>query len=138
MTRPALLAQLTTTLPALAIAATLVAITAASAAAQLPPATDDQRAAGAMVAEVRFGSEELVIPRGEMVTLMTGLYDANGNVVEGAVAIVMTSGNVSPRFASITGQRVELTGELPGEGTLSAIVMVPLRGACAALLEQAS
>lgn len=126
MTRPALLAQLTTTLPALAIAATLVAITAASAAAQLPPATDDQRAAGAMVAEVRFGSEELVIPRGEMVTLMTGLYDANGNVVEGAVAIVMTSGNVSPRFASITGQRVELTGELPGEGTLSAIVMVPL------------
>ena len=60
MTRPALLAQLTTTLPALAIAAPLVAITAASAAAQLPPATDDQRAAGAMVAEVRFGSEELL------------------------------------------------------------------------------
>jgi hypothetical protein len=29
----------------------------------------------------------------------------NGTMVEGAVAIIMTSGNVSPRFATITGQR---------------------------------
>jgi choice-of-anchor B domain-containing protein len=79
-----------------------------------------------MVTEVRFGPEELVISRGETVTLRTGLYDANGNTVEGAVAIVMTSGNVSPRFATIAGQQVELTGQQPGEGTLSAIVMVPL------------
>jgi hypothetical protein len=79
-----------------------------------------------MVTEVRFGSDELVIPRGETVTLRTGLYDANGNMVEGAVAIVMSSGNVSPRFATIAGQQVELTGQQPGEGTLSAIVMVPL------------
>ena len=126
MTRPALSFQLTTTLPAIAIAATLVAITVAPAAAQFPPATDDQRAAGAMVTEVRFGSDELVIPRGETVTLATGLYDVNGTMVEGAIAIIMTSGNVSPRFATITGQQVELTGQQPGEGTLSAIVMVPL------------
>ncbi|HIF57635.1 MAG: hypothetical protein ABGY10_03585 [bacterium] len=126
MTRPALLFQLTRTLPAIAIAAILVAITVAPAAAQFPPATDDQRATGAMVTEVRFGPEELVISRGETVTLRTGLYDANGNTVEGAVAIVMTSGNVSPRFATIAGQQVELTGQQPGEGTLSAIVMVPL------------
>ena len=64
MTRPALLVHLTTTLPAIAIAATLAAITVAPAAAQFPPATDGQRAAGARVTEVRFGSDELVIPRG--------------------------------------------------------------------------
>ena len=107
MTRPALLVHLTTTLPAIAIAATLAAITVAPAAAQFPPATDGQRAAGAMVTEVRFSSDELVIPRGETVTLATGLYDVNGTMVEGAVAIIMTSGNVSPRFATITGQHVE-------------------------------
>jgi len=126
MTRPAQLARLTRTLPVIAIAATLAAITATPTAAQFPPATDDQRAAGAMVTEVRFGSDELVIPRGETVTLATGLYDVNGTMVEGAVAIIMTSGNVSPRFATITGQQVELTGQQPGEGALSAIVMVPL------------
>jgi len=126
MTRPAQLARLTRTLPVIAIAATLAAITATPTAAQFPPATDDQRAAGAMVTEVRFGSDELVIPRGETVTLATGLYDVNGTMVEGAVAIIMTSGNVSPRFATITGQQVELTGQQPGEGALTAIVMVPL------------
>lgn len=98
---------------------------AAPAAAQFPPATPEQREVGASVTEVRFGSEELTVQRGETVTLTTGLYDANGDAVEGAVAIIMARAGVTPRFATIAGQQVELTGQQPGEGTLTAVVMVP-------------
>ena len=66
----------------LVLAAALAAITAAPAAAQFPPATDAQRTAGARVAEVRFGIEALTVPRGETVTLTTGLYDADGQTPE--------------------------------------------------------
>jgi hypothetical protein len=103
----------------------LFVLLAAPAAAQFPPATAEQREAGARVTEVRFGAEELIIPRGETVTLTTGIYDASGNAVDGAVAIVMAGAGVSPRFTNITGQQVTFTGEQPGEGTLTAVVMVP-------------
>ena len=103
----------------------LFALFAAPATAQFPSATSEQREAGARVTEVRFGSEELTIPRGETVTLTTGLYDASGNAVEGAVAVIMARGAVGPRFSNIMGQQVELTGQQPGQGTLTAVVMVP-------------
>jgi hypothetical protein len=98
---------------------------AAPASAQFPPATAEQRAAGARVAEVRFGTEELVIPRGELVTVETGLYDAEGDPVEGAVAMIFAQAGVSPTFSTIDGPTIELTGTQPGSGTLMAIVMVP-------------
>ena len=103
----------------------LFALFAAPAAAQFPPATDEQREAGARVTEIRFGSEELTIPRGETVTLTTGLYDASGNAVEGAVAVIMARGAVGPRFSNIMGQQVEVTGQQQGQGTLTAVVLVP-------------
>ena len=112
-------------LTSLALAAVLAAA-AAPVAAQFPQATDDQRKAGAMVTEVRFGSDELTVSRGETVTLTTGMYDANGNAVQGAVAIIMAQAGVSPRFAPIEGESVDLTGQQPGSGMLTAIVMVPL------------
>ena len=75
---------------------TLQLALAVPATAQFPPATAEQREAGARVTEVRFGTEELVIPRGETVTLQTGLYDAAGKLVEGAVAVVFAQLGVSP------------------------------------------
>lgn len=114
-------------LTSLALAAVLAAAAApAPVAAQFPQATDDQRKAGAMVTEVRFGSDELTVSRGETVTLTTGMYDANGTAVQGAVAIIMAQAGVSPRFAPIEGESVDLTGQQPGSGMLTAIVMVPL------------
>jgi choice-of-anchor B domain-containing protein len=103
----------------------LTALTAAPAAAQFPPATPEQRAAGARVAEVRFGTESLTVPRGETVTLTTGLYDTDGNVVEGAIAVIFAQAGVTPRFSTIEGPSIELTGGTPGAGTLTAVVMVP-------------
>ncbi len=104
---------------------TILLALAVPAAAQFPPATAEQREAGARITEVRFGTEELVIPRGETVTLQTGLYDAAGNLVEGAVAVVFAQLGVSPRFSAIEGASIELTGLQPGSGTLTAVVMVP-------------
>ena len=115
----------------------LFALFAAPAAGQAPAATAEQREAGARVTEVRFGSDELTIPRGETVTLTTGFYDDAGNAVLNAVAVITTPAGVSPRFANVTGQQVSLTGQQPGEGSLTAIVMVPtdqgnMRGAAGA------
>jgi choice-of-anchor B domain-containing protein len=93
--------------------------------AQFPPASAEQREAGGRVAEVRFGSEELIVPRGEVVTLRASLHDADGNVVTGAVAVVYAQVGVSPTFAPIDGPMIELTGDEPGSGSLTAVVMVP-------------
>lgn len=109
----------------LAIAAGFATLAPSALTAQYPPASDTERAAGARVAEVRFGTESLVIPRGETVTLAAGLYDANGDAVEGAVAVISSRTSVRPRFAPIDGGRVDLTGQAPSEGTLSVVVMVP-------------
>lgn len=95
------------------------------AQAQFPPATPEQRAAGAQVAEIRFGTEELTIPRGETATIGAELYDADGNRVEGAVAIVFAQGGVGPTFSTVEGPTVELRGMAPGNGMAMAIVMVP-------------
>lgn len=103
----------------------LLGVATADAAAQFPPATAEQREAGARVSEIRFGTESLVVPRGETVTLETGLYDADGNAVEGAVAVVFAQAGVSPMFSTVTGPTIELTGDAPGDGMLVAIVMVP-------------
>ena len=116
MTRP-----ITSIFASLALLLTL----AAPAAAQFPPASAEQREAGARVTEVRFGSEELVVPRGEIVTLQAGLYDSEGNAVTGAVAVVFAQVGVSPTFAPIEGRGIELTGDQPGTGNLTAVVMVP-------------
>ncbi|MBT8488465.1 MAG: hypothetical protein KJO65_06570, partial [Gemmatimonadetes bacterium] len=68
--------------------------------AQFPPATPEQREAGARVTEVRFGTEELTIPRGETATIGAELFDADGNRVEGAVALVFAQGGVGPTFSA--------------------------------------
>ncbi len=109
---------------ALATVALLLAL-ATPATAQFPPATAAQREVGARVTEVRFDAQELVIPRGEVVTLQADLYDEDGNLVEGAVAVVFARAGVTPRFSNIEGQAIELTGGQPGSGTLTAVVMVP-------------
>lgn len=93
--------------------------------AQFPPATAEQREAGARVAEIRFGTEELTIPRGETATIGAELYDADGNRVEGAVAVVFAQGGVGPTFSTVEGPTVELQGMAPGNGMALAIVMVP-------------
>jgi len=112
--------------PAIALATLALALTvAAPAAAQFPPATAEQRAAGERVAEIRFGIEELNVPRGETVTLQTGLYDADGNAVEGAVVVIFAQGGVSPTFSTVEGSSIELTGMAPGSGQLMAVVMIP-------------
>ncbi len=111
-----------TTLSLFAAAALLIP---QGASAQFPPATPEQRAAGARVAEVRFGTDEVVVPRGETVTLEAGLYDADGNRVEGAIAVLFAQVGVTPRFAPVEGPTVQLTGAQPGSGSLTAVVMVP-------------
>ena len=98
---------------------------AVDAAAQFPPATPEQRAAGARVAEIRFGIEELVVPRDEIVTLETTLVDAEGNPVEGAIAVIFVQAGVSPTFSTVSGPTIELTGQQPGSGALMAVVMGP-------------
>lgn len=108
-----------------AFLAVATALWAAPASAQFPPATPEQRAAGARVAEIRFGAEELVVPRGEMVTVQTGLYDSAGNPVEGAIALIFAQAGVGPTFSPIEGPTVELQGRAPGTGVLMALVMVP-------------
>jgi len=113
--------QVRTALAALA----LLFATASPAAAQLPPATAAQREIGMRVAEIRFGTEELLVPRGEVVTLQTGLYDAQGSPVEGAIAVIFSRAGVSPSFSPIVGLTVELTGVTPSSGELVAMVMVP-------------
>lgn len=75
--------------------------------------------------EVRFGTEELVIPRGETATVGAELYDEAGNRVEGAVAVVFAQGGVGPTFSAVEGPTVELRGMAPGNGMAMAIVMVP-------------
>lgn len=93
--------------------------------AQLPPATPEQRAAGSRVTEVRFGTETLVVPRGEAVTIETGLFDSSGMPVEGAVAMVLSQGGLTPSISMLQGPSVTLTGQTPGSSELLAIVMVP-------------
>lgn len=102
----------------------LLLASALPATAQFPPATDAQRAAGARVTEVRFGTAELVIPRGETVSVQAGLYDAAGNPVTGAVAVLYAPSGASPTFSTIGGP-IALTGVEPSQGQLTAVVMVP-------------
>ncbi len=110
--------------PILALVA-LSLLGAQTAHAQFPPATPEQREAGARVAEIRFGTEELTIPRGETATIGAELFDADGNRVEGAVAILFAQGGVGPTFSAIEGPTAELQGMAPGNGMAMAIVMVP-------------
>jgi hypothetical protein len=109
----------------LLVAATLVFAAAADVAAQFPPASPEQRAAGSRVTEIRFGTEQLTVQRGETATLAVQLLDANGNQVEGAVAVVFAQVGVQPRFSTIAGPTIELSGEQPSEGSLMGVVMVP-------------
>jgi len=104
---------------------TVLLASAAPAAAQFPPATAEQREAGARVTEIRFGIEELNVPRGETITLQTGLYDADGNAVEGAIAVIFAQAGVSPTFTTVEGSSIELTGTTPGSGQLMAVIMIP-------------
>lgn len=103
----------------------LIALTSVPVLAQFPPASAEQRTAGARIAEVRFGTDRLVIPRGETVAIDAGLYDDDGNPVEGAVALLFAQAGVSPTFAQLEGETVSLSGQQPGDGTIVAIVMVP-------------
>lgn len=109
---------------ALAVSAALLLLAPVAAEAQLPPATPEQRAAGARVASVDFGTQELVIPRGEAAPLRPRFLDAAGNPVEGAVAVVFAQAGVSPGFAVVSPD-LAFTGRQPGEGTLVALVAVP-------------
>ena len=109
-----------------ALAGLLALSIPAAARAQLPPATPEQRAAGSRVMDIRFGVDELTVGRGEIVTLQTVLVDAEGDPVEGAVALMVSQGaSVSPPFAPVTGPSLELTGGQPGTGELMFVVMVP-------------
>jgi hypothetical protein len=112
-------------LPAALVALTLFLATPFAAAAQFPPATPEQRAAGARIAEVRYGVEELVVPRGETVALETRLLDASGAPVQGAVVVLLAQGGVGPTFAAVDGPTVDLTGMAPGTGRVRAVIMVP-------------
>lgn len=109
-----------------AIASALFLAVATPAAAQLPPATDEQRAAGARVATVDFGVEEMIVRRGETVGLLPRLLDSDGNVVEGASAVAVIRGGVSPGFAPLGATEVSYTGNQPSTGRLVVIVMVPV------------
>ncbi len=111
-------------LPALIVAAA-TALPITSLSAQFAPATPEQRAAGSRVTDVRFDVDELVIPRGEAVTVEATFVDAAGDVVEGVVAMIFAQVGVAPNFAPITGPTLELTGQQPSEGAIMAIVMVP-------------
>jgi hypothetical protein len=110
----------------LAIAGALFLATAARASAQLPPASDEQRAAGERVVTVDFGTEEMVVRRGESTGLMPRLLDSDGNVVEGATAIAVVRAGVSPGFAMIGDAELSYIGNAPGSGRLAVIVMVPM------------
>lgn len=112
-------------LPTALLALSLTLVAPRAAAAQFPPATPEQRAAGARITEVRFGVEELVVPRGETVELETSLLDASGSPVQGAVVVLLAQGGVGPTFASVEGPTVELTGTAPGTGRVRAVIMVP-------------
>ncbi|MEQ9401217.1 MAG: Ig-like domain-containing protein [Longimicrobiales bacterium] len=108
----------------LAVAAALLLLAPAAAEAQLPTATPEQRAAGARVASVDFGTQELVIPRDEAAPLQPRFLDAAGNLVEGVLGVVFAQAGVSPAFAVVT-PGMSFTGREPGEGTLVALVAVP-------------
>ena len=125
---------MTTTMPrrpglplaALAILAGLALAAPPAVEAQLPPATAEQRAAGARVADVDFGVDELVIRRGESVTVQATLLDASGASVAGAAALTFAPGGVvTPAFGVVEDGALELEGAEPGTGQLTILVMVP-------------
>ncbi len=107
-----------------AVAGLLAATLAHGLAAQLPTATPAHRAAGQRVTEIRFEVEELIVRRGETVSLTPTLVDASGNVVEGAMALLIARGGLTPQISAATGPAVELTGDVPGSVTLVALVVV--------------
>ena len=108
-----------------ALAVLILAALPLDASAQLPPATAEQRAAGGRVASVEFSLDELVIERGATVSLEARLLDADGNAVEGAVAVFFAQAGVSPTFVPLTdGSVAEFTGQQPGQGQLALIIMV--------------
>jgi len=122
---PAWLGRAPELIVAAAVSLLLLMASVAEVRAQFPPATPEEREAGARVQEIRFGTDALTIPRGETVTVGTELYDEAGDRVEGAVALIFAQGGVSPTFSMVEGPNVELTGTAPGNGVALAIVMVP-------------
>ncbi len=102
-----------------------VALTTQTAYAQLPPATDAQKAAGSRVESVRFEPADLSLMRGETVGLKVVFLDAEGNPVEEAVGLVVANGGITPPFALIQPEGIEITGSSAGDAGVTVLVMVP-------------
>jgi hypothetical protein len=118
--------RFTTRFGTMRAAALAVLLTSAvDATAQMPTATPEQRTAGTQVTEIRFATEELVVRRDETVTLEVTLFDAEGNPVEGAIALIFARAGFSPSLSILSGPSIELTGQQPGSGSLIAAIMVP-------------
>ena len=94
-------------------------------AGQLPSATPEQRAAGAQVASIDLGVDRLVVERGETISLEPRLLDADGNVVAGAVGLLLAQGGLTPSVIELSDIVVEVTGSQPTEGEIMLLVMVP-------------
>ncbi len=102
----------------------VLAALALPVAAQTPPATSEQRAAGDRVASVEFSVDELIVEREATTSLEVRLLDGDGNPVDEAVALLVARVSVSPQVVPLTGTvSAELTGGAPGEGELAVIVM---------------
>lgn len=103
--------------------ATLLAVS--SLYAQVPAATDAQRAAGARVASVSLEPASLDLMRGESGTVKVLFLDAAGEPVEGTVGLFFARGGLAPRFGELTTEGIRITATEPGDAQLMIMVMVP-------------
>ncbi|MCZ6915210.1 MAG: hypothetical protein O7I93_00400 [Gemmatimonadetes bacterium] len=102
-----------------------VALTTQAASAQIPPATDAQKAAGARVESVRFEPSELTLMRGETASLTVVFLDSMGNPIEDVVGLLVSRGGITPRFATLQAEATQLTGSSAGDAQIRVLVVVP-------------
>ena len=112
-------------LPVLAIAFTLATPLHIALEAQLPPATDEQKAAGSRVETVRFEPAELFLRRGENTEVSVSFLDADGNPVEGVNSLFFSASGVGPQFGMMDSPIISLTGRDPGPAEVMVLIRVP-------------
>ncbi len=112
----------------LAAVAALVVLLPTSLLSQLPTATDEQRAAGAMVATVEFDQNPVGLMLGDSMEVTARFLDEDGNEVDGDLAWTIFPFGTSVaavRRDSVDNKKYMINAREPGEGELAVFLIVP-------------
>ena len=104
----------------------LALATGTASAQQLPSVTPEQAQAGARVTSATFEAPATT-QRGDTLSIRANLYDADGNLVEGAVVLFTARGGLRALDGRLSASG-RFVANTPGTTTVVALVRVPADG----------